>query len=77
MDPRVKPGDDELGSRMAQGKFAILEERGILALSGSDRRLFLQGLVSNDVEKVAADRFRPRPPGQSFGRWIDELYAAR
>ena len=56
MDPRVKPGDDELGSRMAQGNFAILEERGILAVSGADRRLFLQGLVSNDVEKLAANR---------------------
>src|SRR6266481_1630019 len=41
---------------MAQGNFAILEERGILAVSGPDRRLFLQGLVSNDVEKLAANR---------------------
>src|SRR5881396_1071858 len=41
---------------MAQGNFAILEDRGILAVSGPDRRLFLQGLVSNDVEKLAANR---------------------
>src|SRR5712692_10584876 len=41
---------------MAQGNFVILEDRGILAVSGADRRLFLQGLVSNDVEKVAANR---------------------
>jgi tRNA-modifying protein YgfZ len=41
---------------MAGGSFVILEDRGILAVSGPDRRLFLQGLVSNDVEKVAADR---------------------
>src|ERR1700693_3800696 len=41
---------------MAQGKFVILEDRGILAVSGPDRRLFLQGLVSNDVEKLAASR---------------------
>jgi folate-binding protein YgfZ len=38
---------------MIEGNFAILEERGILAVSGPDRRLFLQGLVSNDVEKLA------------------------
>ena len=38
---------------MAQVNFVILEERGILAVSGPDRRLFLQGLVSNDVEKLA------------------------
>jgi tRNA-modifying protein YgfZ len=44
------------GVAMVEGKFAILEERGILAVSGPDRRLFLQGLVSNDVEKVAANR---------------------
>src|SRR5216684_2234963 len=41
---------------MVEGNFAILEERGILAVSGPDRRLFLQGLVSNDVEKLAANR---------------------
>jgi hypothetical protein len=41
---------------MAQGNFVVLEDRGVLAVSGADRRLFLQGLVSNDVEKVAPDR---------------------
>ena len=34
-------------------RFAILEDRGILAVSGSDRTDFLQGLVSNDIGKVA------------------------
>src|SRR5260221_1366324 len=38
---------------MVESKFAILEDRGILAVSGPDRRVFLQGLVSNDVEKLA------------------------
>ena len=41
---------------MAEGSFVILEDRGVLAVSGPDRRAFLQGLVSNDVEKVASDR---------------------
>jgi tRNA-modifying protein YgfZ len=41
---------------MVEGNFAILENRGILAVSGPDRRLFLQGLVSNDVEKLATNR---------------------
>jgi folate-binding protein YgfZ len=41
---------------MAQGNFVILEKRGVLAVSGPDRRLFLQGLVSNDVEKLTANR---------------------
>lgn len=41
---------------MTDASFAILPERGILAVAGPDRRSFLQGLVSNDVEKVAGDR---------------------
>ena len=41
---------------MPQASFVVLEDRGILAVSGPDRRAFLQGLVSNDVEKVSPDR---------------------
>jgi len=33
-------------------KFSMLEDRAILAVSGKDRVSFLQGLVSNDVEKA-------------------------
>jgi tRNA-modifying protein YgfZ len=40
----------------AQARFTVLEDRGVLAVAGPDRRSFLQGLVSNDVEKIAADR---------------------
>jgi hypothetical protein len=41
---------------MEQGNFTVLDGRGILAVSGPDCRGFLQGLVSNDVEKVSPDR---------------------
>src|SRR6476646_6405225 len=41
---------------MASRQFVLLAERGILAVSGPDRRSFLQGLVSNDVEKLASGR---------------------
>ena len=34
----------------------LLPERGILKLQGSDTRAFLQGLISNDIERVTADR---------------------
>jgi folate-binding protein YgfZ len=37
---------------MANASFVLLEHRGVLAVSGPDRRAFLQGLVSNDVDKV-------------------------
>ena len=40
-------------AEMAQ--FTVLEDRSILAVAGPDRRAFLQGLVSNDVERVAPD----------------------
>jgi len=40
----------------AQAQITVLEDRGVLTVSGPDRRSFLQGLVSNDVEKTAADR---------------------
>lgn len=37
---------------MTTGSFVVLEERGILTISGEDKRAFLQGLISNDIEKV-------------------------
>lgn len=37
---------------MTESVFVPLPDRGILAISGPDARAFLQGLVSNDVEKV-------------------------
>jgi len=41
---------------MAEARFALLDNRGILAVGGPDRRSFLQGLVSNDVNKVGPAR---------------------
>jgi folate-binding protein YgfZ len=36
--------------------YVVLPDRGLLAVAGEDRLGFLQGLISNDVAKVAADR---------------------
>jgi folate-binding protein YgfZ len=33
-------------------RFTVLEDRGVLSVSGPDRVSFLQGLVSNDIEKA-------------------------
>lgn len=41
---------------MPLASFAILDRRGILAVTGPDRIAFLQGLVSNDVAKLGPDR---------------------
>lgn len=34
----------------------VMLDRGILAISGEEARPFLQGLISNDIEKVSHDR---------------------
>jgi len=41
---------------MAERSCALLAERAVLEIAGEDRYVFLQGLISNDIEKVAADR---------------------
>jgi folate-binding protein YgfZ len=34
----------------------LLEDRGVVRLGGSDARAFLQGLISNDVDRLAPDQ---------------------
>jgi folate-binding protein YgfZ len=41
---------------MSQARYIALPHRGVLSVAGEERKTFLQGLVSNDVTKVAADR---------------------
>ncbi|KIL99841.1 Folate-dependent protein for Fe/S cluster synthesis/repair in oxidative stress [Paramagnetospirillum magnetotacticum MS-1] len=41
---------------MSDKVFVHLEQRAVLEVGGEDRRAFLQGLVSNDMNKVAGDR---------------------
>ena len=41
---------------MADTRFVMLEDRGVLAIGGADRVSFLQGLVSNDVARVNGER---------------------
>ena len=41
---------------MPKASFALLQDRAILAVSGADRRTFLQGLVSNDVERMGPEQ---------------------
>lgn len=37
---------------MTEQTYVVLEDRGVLALTGDDARTFLQGLISNDINKV-------------------------
>jgi len=41
---------------MGVANYIMLPERGVIGIGGPDARGFLQGLISNDVTKVAADR---------------------
>ena len=41
---------------MAKRSYTVLAERGVLAVSGPDRRSFLQGLISGDVERASDTR---------------------
>ena len=43
---------------MPDACFSLLDNRGVFAVSGADRRGFLQGLVSNDVNKVGPEQAR-------------------
>jgi len=41
---------------MSERSCTLLADRAVLEIAGDERKSFLQGLVSNDVEKVADDR---------------------
>ncbi len=41
---------------MTQTSYSLLEDRGLLSVAGGDARGFLQGLVSNDIEKTSPAR---------------------
>ncbi len=41
---------------MAKAQYTRLEDRGVIAVTGEDRTAFLQGIVSNDMNKLAPER---------------------
>jgi len=41
---------------MSSPRYAILDDRALLSVAGPDARSFLQGLISNDIEKATASR---------------------
>ena len=41
---------------MQQASLLVLDWRAVVAVSGNDAVAFLQGLVSNDMRRVASDR---------------------
>jgi hypothetical protein len=58
---------------MLDAHFALLDDRGILAVSGADRQTFLQGLVSNDVEKVGPAQARYAALLTAQGKYLHDF----
>jgi len=58
---------------MANPSFVLLDDRGVLAVSGPDRRAFLQGLVSNDVDKVCPESARYAALLTAQGKYLHDF----
>jgi folate-binding protein YgfZ len=58
---------------MPDASFAVLDDRGVLAVSGPDRRSFLQGLVSNDVDKVGPAQARYAALLTAQGKYLHDF----
>lgn len=52
----------------------LLEDRGVLAVSGEDARQFLQDIVSNDVTKVGADHAVYASLLTAQGKFLHEFF---
>src|SRR5712675_414062 len=58
---------------MADASFALLDDRGVLAVSGPDLRSFLQGLVSNDTEEVGPAQARYAALLTAQGKYLHDF----
>jgi folate-binding protein YgfZ len=58
---------------MADASFVLIDNRGILAVSGPDRRPLLQGLVSNDVDKVSPTAARYAALLTAQGKYLHDF----
>ena len=61
---------------MADRYFLHLEDRALLSVAGDDRQAFLQGLVSNDVARVAPDRAVYASLLTAQGRFLHDFFIA-
>jgi folate-binding protein YgfZ len=63
-------------SGMSSSGYAILEARGVLKIEGPDTRPFLQGLISNDINKAAASRAIYATFLTPQGRYLHDFFIA-
>lgn len=60
----------------AKPSYCLLAERGVLAVSGDDRRAFLQGLISNDIQKVGPRRVIHAAMLTPQGKYLHDFFVA-
>lgn len=61
---------------MTEHTYVVLEDRGVLAISGDDARTFLQGLISNDINKVSATRAIHAALLTPQGKYLHDFFVA-
>ncbi|MBI1779141.1 MAG: folate-binding protein YgfZ [Proteobacteria bacterium] len=61
---------------MVAASFSLLEGRGLIQVGGEDRVAYLQGLVSNDVSKVAETRALYAAFLTPQGRYLHDFFLA-
>ena len=59
---------------MADDTYIFLDGRGVLGVGGPDARIFLQGLISNDVTKATADRVIYASLLTPQGRYLHDFF---
>jgi folate-binding protein YgfZ len=61
---------------LGQKSFVLLDGRGVLAVGGADARGFLQGLVSNDIDKVGPARAIYAALLNAQGKYLHDFFIA-
>ncbi len=62
---------------MAGGSYVVLRNRGLMTVTGEDAGRFLQGLISNDIEKLATDRAIYAAFLTPQGKYLHDFFIAR
>ena len=61
---------------MAEARYVLLGDRGVLEITGEDRRDFLQGLISNDTRKLAPNRAIYAAFLTAQGKYLHDFFLA-
>jgi len=61
---------------MRENTYVVLEERGVLAVAGDDASPFLQGLISNDINKVSGERAIHAALLTPQGKYLHDFFVA-